>query len=124
MIILENPVYYFSYWIILWFILYYFKIIKFNPKIFILFGIIENIGSFILIYSELSTHLKKNYKKLTIPMINFIFKLYVFYYLRNTSYKMDDFIAGVILYLIYNVSLKIFFNKNILEFYNSKNKRF
>jgi hypothetical protein len=38
----------------------------------------------------------------------------------NTSYKMKDFIAGIILYFIYNASLKIIFKKNIMEFYNSK----
>ncbi len=107
--------YHFSHWLYAWFILYYFKIIKFNPKILILVGIIENIICYILVSKNL-----KHLKNLTLPIIEFIIKLFIFYNLRNTKYKMKDFIAGIILYIIYNILIKIIFNQNILEFYNSK----
>lgn len=108
----------FSHWLYAWFILYYFKIIKFNPKILILFGIIENIICYILLSKNLKN--LKHLKNLTLPIIEFIIKLCIFYYLRNTKYKMKDYIAGIILYMIYNIFIKIIFNQNILEFYNSK----
>ena len=41
----------FSDWIIIWFILYEFKIIKYNPKFAVLFGIIDNIIGFIIIFN-------------------------------------------------------------------------
>jgi hypothetical protein len=107
--------YHFSHWLYAWFILYYLRIVKFNPKIFILVGIIENIICYILLSKNL-----KHLKNLTLPIIEFIIKLFIFYNLRNTNYKMIDFIAGIILYIIYNILIKIIFNQNILEFYNSK----
>ena len=32
----------FSYWIYLWYILYIFKVLKYNPKLAIIFGMIKN----------------------------------------------------------------------------------
>ena len=38
----------FSYWIYLWYILYIFKVVKYNPKLAIICGMIENLVIFLL----------------------------------------------------------------------------
>ena len=82
----------FSDWIILWYILYHFKIIKYNPKLFILFGIIDNIiGLGILIYKS------REYIGISISLI---IKFLMYYSLRNSSYNINDFKGGVLIYLV------------------------
>lgn len=87
----------FSNWIFCWFILYKLKIIKYNPELFLLFGIIDNIIGLILMLK---------YNKILLELIfHFILKLIMFYSLKNTKYKKSDFIFGLLLYFIYNLWL-------------------
>ena len=62
--------YIFSYWIFLWWILYMLKIVKYNPKLAILLGIIEN--SVILIHK---IAYKKYCSLLPFIIINTIIKI-------------------------------------------------
>ena len=55
-------------------------------------------------------------------MAHFIIKFIMFYLLQNTQYNFNDFIAGIILYIIYNIYIKIFYKQTIIEFYNNKIK--
>ena len=107
--------FFFSDWLYIWFILYKFKVTNFNPIILILIGIIENI----IIIGFLFKYVNKikYYKKVT---IYFTIKLLILYLLQNTDYKLNDFIAGIILYIIYNIYLKIFFNQTNIDYYKER----
>jgi hypothetical protein len=104
--------YYFSDWIIIWYLLYQLKIIKFNPKIAIILGIIENIIFLIKNYKKKCKNIKLN--------LHFSIKLLMFYSLRDTEYNINDFNFAIILYISYNIFLKIKYKKSILEYYFSK----
>ena len=110
-----NFFYVFSDWIIVWYILYQQQIINYNPKIVILLGFVENIISFIFL-CKYSTNIKKYYKL----VIHFIIKIFMFSSLTYTNYELKDFTFGLILYIIYNIWLKITFNINVIEFYVQK----
>ena len=41
----------FSYWIFVWYLLYIFKVTSYNPKLYLLLGLIENLAYlFLMIY--------------------------------------------------------------------------
>jgi hypothetical protein len=101
----------FSHWIILWFILYKFKIIKYNPKLFVLFGLIDNIIGVII---TIIINKKQLYEYIGIS-VHIIIKFLMFYSLRNSLYTMNDFMGGILFYLIYNIYLKIRYNLTIFQ---------
>jgi hypothetical protein len=104
--------FYFSDWLIIWFILYKFKIIIFNPKLIILFGMIENIIWFGFLFKH--TNNLNNYICLS---IHFTIKILMLYLLESTDFKLNDIVAGIIFYIIYNIYLKLFYNESIIEYY-------
>jgi hypothetical protein len=106
--------YYFSDWIIIWYLLYQLKIINYNPKIAIILGIIENI-IFLFIYSN-----KKKSKNNIKLNLHFTIKLLMFYLLRDTIYNINDFNFAIILYISYNIFLKVKYKISILEYYFPK----
>jgi len=89
--------YNFSYWIVLWFLLYYFHYIKYSPKLWLIFSIIFSFVSLItMIY----------YKNPIIYIITFfviisIIKIYPLYLIHNKPYKICDFLFGIFLFIIY-----------------------
>ena len=90
----------FSYWIYLWYILYIFKVLKYNPKLAIIFGMIENLVIFLLmcIYKT-----KKILIVLFIIMF-FILKLIPLYTIWNDNIKLNDDIKNTsLLFIIYLV---------------------
>jgi hypothetical protein len=76
----------FSYWILIWFILYYFKLISFSPKFALTVGILENIVLFILMIIW-GTSLRTI---IWFVIINTLIKIMPFYYLRNEPYNLKD----------------------------------
>ena len=112
--------YCFSDWIIIWFILYKLEIVKFNPKIFIIFGIIENVICYICLFSftdNFQYYLKKFYFKL---IIHSCIKLIMLFLLIDTTFESTDFFAGLILYFIYNIYIKLIYDQSIYDYYNKK----
>ena len=100
----------FSNWILLWFILYYFKLISFSPKFAILMGILENT---IMLISLLIWG--KSIKSIIIfIIINVIIKILPFYYLRNESYILTDIYFTFGLFFVYNIWLYIN-NQTLIE---------
>ena len=90
----------FSYWIYLWYILYIFKVLKYNPKFAIICGMIENLIIFLLmcIYNT-----KKILVVLFIIMF-FILKLIPLYTIWNDNIKLNDDIKNTsLLFIIYLV---------------------
>jgi hypothetical protein len=101
-----------SYWIFAWYILYVFKITKYNPKIwiiFILFGIF--IMGLILLYH------KKYILFITFGIINIIVKVIPLWTLYNSPIMIVDFFAGLLLFIVYNFWL-LYNNETIYTIYN------
>ena len=108
----------FSTWTYVWFVAYYFKLTNFNPKLFILFGIIENIIGTGILYKNKKININE---EINLP-IHIIIKYLMFYLVQDKKYELKDFMAGVIYYIIYNIYLKLYLNVSIFEFYNKKIK--
>jgi len=99
------PIYYmirpdliFSYWIYLWYILYIFKVLKYNPKLAIIFGMIENLIMFILMCIY-------NTKKILVVLFIIMFillKLIPLYTIWNDKIQFNDDIKNTsLLFIIY-----------------------
>jgi hypothetical protein len=104
----------FSYWIFIWFLFYYFKLIPYNPKIFLILALIHNIILCLLyIYFGHSVILIV----LFLVIIVFI-KIIPLWILRNTAYKTSDFIAGSLLFILFNVwkYIRLGSIKNIIDY--------
>lgn len=90
----------FSYWIYLWYILYIFKVVKYNPKFAIICGMIENL--IILLLMRIY-----NTKKILIVLfiiMFFILKLIPLYTIWNDNIKLNDDIKNTsLLFIIYLV---------------------
>jgi hypothetical protein len=93
----------FSYWTLVWFILYYFKLTSFSPKFAITVGILENIVLFILmvIWGTSSRTI------IWFVIINTLIKIMPFYYLRNESYNLKDIYFTFGLFFLFIVWLHI-----------------
>jgi len=108
--------YTFSYWIFSWFLLYYFKITKYNPKIWLVIALVINI------FQQIFRIYKKDYIRIILfTIINFFIKILPLYLLRNTKYKFIDFIAGCILFIVF--FLFMFYRlgsvANIIKYFNN-----
>ena len=87
----------FSYWIFAWYLLYIFKITTYNPFLFLIFALIEN-----LIYLALLIYYKNPILYIfQFIFINFFIKILPILTLRNTKFNYDDIVAGIILFFIY-----------------------
>jgi len=87
----------FSYWIFAWYLLYICKIIKYNPLLFLIIGLIFEIIYLIVIIYYKNSPL---YIFLFI-FINFFIKVLPIWTLKNTKINYDDIGAGIILFFIY-----------------------
>jgi len=88
----------FSYWIFTWFLLYIIGVVPFNPKLFLILGIIENIfGIFILPPNKIIYFL----------IINTFIKILPLYLIWNTKLKNVDNYFGVSLGFLYLIWLKL-----------------
>jgi hypothetical protein len=94
----------FSYWIYLWYILYIFKILKYNPKLAIICGMFENFIILILMYIY-------NTKKILVILfiiMFFILKLFPLYTIWNDKIKLkDDIINTSLLFIIYLIWIRL-----------------
>jgi hypothetical protein len=108
--------YTFSYWLFAWFILYYFKITKYNPKIWLIIGVIINIFQTIV-----KLYNKKYIKIINYIIVNFFIKFLPLYLLRNTKYKFIDFIVGIILLIVFLLFLLLSLGSitNIIKYFKN-----
>jgi len=101
----------FSYWIFTWFVLYYFKFIKYSPKFAFILGLIENVAIlFIMIYHKVTIA-----SLVEFTFIFSIFKLLPLYILRKDAIRVTDVIFTLLLFNLYLVWLLI----NGEDFYHS-----
>jgi hypothetical protein len=87
----------FSYWIFLWYLLYLFRIVNFNPKFAILCGFIENIAILLLMFYYGT---KKRLVLLFFIMF-VLLKIIPLYSIWNTKIRARDIVASIILFIIY-----------------------
>jgi len=106
----------FSYWIFVWYILYMYNVINYNPKFAIIIGIIENI-SILLLMLYFNTKLK------TIVLFVIVVcstKLIPLYTLWNTKILIKDIISTFILLTIYCIFMII--NNKTIHYYIKEKK--
>jgi hypothetical protein len=87
----------YSYWIFAWFLLFYFGYTTYNPNIWLIIASIENLSALLIgIYNN-----QPLLRTVMFIVINFFIKVVPIYLLWNTPYRLEDFIAGIHLLLIY-----------------------
>jgi hypothetical protein len=115
---MEKFYFIFSYWIFLWYLLYYFQFIQqYNPKFAIFLGLIQN---FIILVLMIFYNTNSRLIFYFIIMV-IILKIIPYYTIRNTKIYYRDIVATIILFIIY-LCFMIFNDKNIYDFIkNTKN---
>jgi hypothetical protein len=85
----------FSFWIVIWYLLFIYKYIQYSPKVALIFGIIHNI--FLLIFMIIY---KNNiFNIIQFCIVNTFIKIIPLWTLRNN--KRYDVIATIIIFSIY-----------------------
>jgi len=87
----------FSYWIFAWYLLYMAKIVKSNPKLVIVLGIIENTALLIgmIMYGS-------NLRTISsFIVINTFIKLLPYYSLRSETIRISDWKPAAFVFLLY-----------------------
>ena len=105
--------YYFTSWLVIWFLLYYFNFIKINPKIALLVAIIVN---FLIILAMIYN----NAKILNIICAIFIIittKIIPYYLIKDEESKKNDIYAFIIIFIIYLLYVHII-SGNIIDIFN------
>ena len=93
----------FSYWIFIWFFLYYMQVVHFSPKFALILGLIENIGMFILMLTY-GTSMRTIVYFL---IINSLIKIAPLYYLKEEKVSRKDVAATFLLFLLFIVWLHL-----------------
>ena len=86
----------FSYWIFLWFLLFYFKIITYNPYYFLLIGLI-----FVVFQAGLYLYFSNFEKLFYFIIINPIIKIIPLILIHNMPRSRSDILFGILLFVIY-----------------------
>ena len=87
-----------SYWLFIWWVLYYFGVLPFNPKLFLILGTLENaLGIFILPKEKLPFYI----------VINFFIKVLPLILVWNTVTRTQDVIFGLFMGIVYLAWLRV-----------------
>ena len=87
----------FSYWLVLWYVLYELRYVKYNPKFWLIFALVINIFElFGMLY------FKRFFMAFTFLIAITIIKIIPIFLLRNTVIYNRDIIFGLLLFIIYN----------------------
>lgn len=92
----------FSYWILLWYILYIFHITSYNPKFILIIAIIHN---FFIWINKLFNYSLKQFIIFSIVFI--VIKIIPYISIRNTKIKKQDIIFSILLLLLYLLWINI-----------------
>ena len=105
----------FTYWILLWYFLYVFKIVNYSPKIAFILGIIHNsILLLFLLYEKAFLKIGKYQTILLFIFIIFIIKVIPLFTIRKDKLKLKDLLGLCYLFLLYNIWLFIQ-KQNVVE---------
>lgn len=105
---LIRPDFIFSYWIFAWFLLYFFKVTKYNPKYLLLLGVFENLMTIILgLYYKTSIMYIVYF--IFIIIIMKIIPLYLSWNNKNNFTSLrSDLTASICVFVLY--SFWLYFN--------------
>lgn len=92
----------FSYWILLWYILYIFHITSYNPKFILIIAIIHN---FFIWINKLFNYSLKQFIIFSIVFI--VIKIIPYISIRYTKIKKRDIIFSILLLLLYLLWINI-----------------
>ena len=87
----------FSYWLVLWYILYELRYVKYNPKFWLIFALVINI---VELFGML--YFKRFFMAFTFLIAITIIKIIPIFLLRNTVIYNRDIMFGLLLFIIYN----------------------
>jgi hypothetical protein len=96
-----RPDFIFSYWIFVWFILYFTSVVTISPKIWIWLALFENIISIFFMLKS------KFYYILRFIVINLFIKVIPLYLVWNEPIRKSDIVYSGFVFVIYNVWLFI-----------------
>jgi hypothetical protein len=98
----------FSYWIYLWFLLYFFRFTKYSPKFALILALLHNI-IMLLLMILFKTRISKI---INFVIINTIIKVMPLYYLRKEKIIINDIYFTFIIFLLFVIWVHI--NKQTL----------
>lgn len=87
-----------SYWVFAWWVLYYLGVVPFNPRLFLLVGLVENIIQF-FVFTPKNAQL--------FLLINVFIKVVPLILVWNTVTTRRDVVFGLFLLLVYLAWLKL-----------------
>lgn len=97
-----RPDFIFSYWIFVWFILYFTHIVTINPKLWLIISLLENIISILVISLK-----AKMYIIIRFIIVNFFIKAIPLYLIWNTKIHNIDIFYSICILVIYLLWLYI-----------------
>ena len=105
--------YYFTSWIVIWFLLYYFNIIKINPKLILICAIYVNILIiFGMFYNNVS-----NLNIICALIVLIITKLLPYYIVKDQKIVNKDINYSLLVFIIYLVYVQLV-SGNIIKTFN------
>jgi hypothetical protein len=90
----------FSYWVLIWYVLYEIHLLKYNPKFWLIIAFLTNFYNFYFMF-----YFKRYYMLFLFIMVVLIIKGIPIWTLRNTPIRVNDIIAGSVLFIIYYIWL-------------------
>jgi hypothetical protein len=90
----------FSFWILIWYVLYIINLIKYNPKFWLFIALLSTLYNFYVMF-----YFKRYYMAVVFIIIVIIFKVIPIWTLRNTALRVKDIVAGLVLFIIYYIWL-------------------
>ena len=103
----------FSYWLFFWYMLYIYKFTQYNPKILLKIGILENIIMLFMMF-RFETKIETMIKFI---LINTFIKFIPYYTIINTTVRIKDLVAGIIIFIIYIIWVYVN-GYSIIEYHN------
>ena len=102
----------FSYWVLIWYVLYEIHLLKYNPKFWLIIAFLTNFYNFYFMF-----YFKRYYMLFLFIMVVLIMKGIPIWTLRNTALNVKDIIASVLLFTIYYIWLT-YNNETIYSLFN------
>ena len=93
----------FSYWIFIWFILYYFKLTKYNPLLLLIIGYVITLGELIYLISQKTS----KYNIIKFAILNILIKLIPIFLIINTKIVFKDLIISLYIISLYIITMMI-----------------
>jgi hypothetical protein len=104
----------FSYWIFVWVILYFLRIVPIGPKLLLILGLVENVGSFVFLYNLPA---QSSYNLFRFVFINFWLKVVPLYYLWKQKITRIEIWYSLVVSLVHLAWISIH-HESIRDIFN------